>query len=96
MDDFWAAALWALKSWLYLIISLIMVPAMFGFSLGISETYMTVLVQTLEVQFCFFLWFREADMRHKCAPPLLQWATLKMEKAKADEQLSKKSSSSGE
>ncbi|CAG08584.1 unnamed protein product, partial [Tetraodon nigroviridis] len=58
-----------LKSWLYLIISLIMFPAMFGFSLGISETYMTVLVKTLE------------------------WATLKMEKAKADEQLSKKSSS---
>uniref|UniRef100_H3DES7 1-acylglycerol-3-phosphate O-acyltransferase 9, like n=2 Tax=Tetraodon nigroviridis TaxID=99883 RepID=H3DES7_TETNG len=69
MDDFWAGALWALKSWLYLIISLIMFPAMFGFSLGISETYMTVLVKTLE------------------------WATLKMEKAKADEQLSKKSSS---
>lgn len=49
MDDFWAGALWALKIWLYLIISLIMFPAMFGFSLGISETYMTVLVKTLEV-----------------------------------------------
>lgn len=49
MDDLWAGALWALKAWLYLIISLIMFPAMFGFSLGISETYMTVLVKTLEV-----------------------------------------------
>ncbi|XP_030593597.1 glycerol-3-phosphate acyltransferase 3-like [Archocentrus centrarchus] len=48
MDDFWAGALWALKIWLYLIISLIMIPAMFGFSLGISETYMNILVKTLE------------------------------------------------
>lgn len=49
MEDFWAGALWALKIWLYLIISLIMFPAMFGFSLGISETYMRILVKTLEV-----------------------------------------------
>lgn len=49
MEDFWAGAMWALKIWLYLIISLIMIPAMFGFSLGISETYMTILVKTLEV-----------------------------------------------
>uniref|UniRef100_A0A7N6F760 Phospholipid/glycerol acyltransferase domain-containing protein n=1 Tax=Anabas testudineus TaxID=64144 RepID=A0A7N6F760_ANATE len=48
MEDFWAGALWALKIWLYLIISLIMIPAMFGFSLGISETYMSILVKTLE------------------------------------------------
>lgn len=107
MDDFWAGALWALKIWLYLIISLIMVPAMFGFSLGISETYMTVLVKTLEVQWGWLLLFvclfdvvfvvlpGEAAVRHKCAP-LLQWATLKMQKAKADEQLFKMSSSNGE
>ncbi|TNM89514.1 hypothetical protein fugu_003748 [Takifugu bimaculatus] len=69
MEDLGAGALWALKIWLYLIIGLIMIPAMFGFSLGISETYMTVLVKTLE------------------------WATLKMQKAKADEQLLKMSSS---
>lgn len=37
----------------------------------------------------------EADVRDKCAP-LLQWATLKMQKAKADEQLLKTSSSNGE
>ncbi|KAL7392607.1 hypothetical protein ABVT39_027100 [Epinephelus coioides] len=48
MEDFWALALWALTIWLYLVISLIMIPAMFGFSLGISETYMTILVKTLE------------------------------------------------
>lgn len=34
-----------------------MFPAMFGFSLGISETYMTVLVKTLEVLFVFFFFF---------------------------------------
>lgn len=45
----WAGVLWTLKIWLYLIISLIMIPAMFGFSLGISEAYMTLLVKTLEV-----------------------------------------------
>lgn len=49
MEDFWAGALWALKIWLYLIVGFIMIPAMFGFSLGISETYMTILVKTLEV-----------------------------------------------
>uniref|UniRef100_A0A8C6WFY7 1-acylglycerol-3-phosphate O-acyltransferase 9, like n=1 Tax=Neogobius melanostomus TaxID=47308 RepID=A0A8C6WFY7_9GOBI len=48
MDDLWVLVLWGLKIWLFLIISLIMIPAMFGFSLGVSETYMTVLVKTLE------------------------------------------------
>lgn len=54
MEDFWAGMLWTLKIWLYLIVSLIMIPAMFGFSLGISETYMTILVKTLEVCSSFF------------------------------------------
>uniref|UniRef100_A0A8C4F510 1-acylglycerol-3-phosphate O-acyltransferase 9, like n=1 Tax=Dicentrarchus labrax TaxID=13489 RepID=A0A8C4F510_DICLA len=71
MEDFWAAAIWALEIWLYLIISTIMIPAMFGFSLGISETYMTILVQTLE------------------------WATLKIQKANADERTLKSSPSNG-
>lgn len=53
MEDFWAMVFWSLKIWLYLIVSLIMIPAMFGFSLGISETYMTILVKTLEVHFKF-------------------------------------------
>ncbi|TKS78359.1 Glycerol-3-phosphate acyltransferase 3-like [Collichthys lucidus] len=48
MEEFWEGALWALKIWLSMIISLIMIPAMFGFSLGISETYMNILVKTLE------------------------------------------------
>lgn len=71
MEDFWAVVLWGLKIWLYLIISLIMVPAMFGFSLGISETYMTILVKTLE------------------------WATIKIQRAKADEETLKTSASNG-
>lgn len=54
MEDFWAMTLWVLKIWLYLIVSLIMIPAMFGFSLGISETYMTILVKTLEVNLLLF------------------------------------------
>lgn len=48
MEEFWAFALWGLKIWFYLIVGLIMVPAMFGFSLGISETYMSILIKTLE------------------------------------------------
>uniref|UniRef100_A0A671YAN7 1-acylglycerol-3-phosphate O-acyltransferase 9, like n=1 Tax=Sparus aurata TaxID=8175 RepID=A0A671YAN7_SPAAU len=63
--------LWTMKIWLYLIVGLIMIPAMFGFSLGISETYMTILVKTLE------------------------WATLKIQKAHADEQTLKASPSNG-
>lgn len=59
MEDFWAGALWALRIWLYLIISLIMVPAMFGFSLGISETYMSILVKTLEVLFFILFCFSQ-------------------------------------
>uniref|UniRef100_A0A8C8H8C6 Phospholipid/glycerol acyltransferase domain-containing protein n=1 Tax=Oncorhynchus tshawytscha TaxID=74940 RepID=A0A8C8H8C6_ONCTS len=46
--DFWVVVLAGLKVWVYLIVALLMVPAMFGFSLGISETYMKILVKTLE------------------------------------------------
>uniref|UniRef100_A0A667ZH81 1-acylglycerol-3-phosphate O-acyltransferase 9, like n=1 Tax=Myripristis murdjan TaxID=586833 RepID=A0A667ZH81_9TELE len=71
MQDYWALALWGLKIWLYLIVAFIMVPAMFGFSLGISETYMTILVKTLE------------------------WATLKIQKANAEDRAVKASASNG-
>ncbi|MEQ2222449.1 hypothetical protein ILYODFUR_026556 [Ilyodon furcidens] len=72
MEDFWAGVLWAIKIWLYLIISLIMIPAMFGFSLGISETYMNILVRTLE------------------------WATLNIQQANAEEEKVNASASNGE
>lgn len=71
MEDFWAGVLWAIRIWLYLIIFLIMIPAMFGFSLGISETYMTILQKTLE------------------------WATLKIQKANAEEEKANVSASNG-
>ncbi|KAK0140476.1 Glycerol-3-phosphate acyltransferase 3-like [Merluccius polli] len=48
MVDLWAVTMWGLEIWWYLILALIMVPAMFGVSLGISELYMTILVKTLE------------------------------------------------
>uniref|UniRef100_A0A3P9NZR7 1-acylglycerol-3-phosphate O-acyltransferase 9, like n=1 Tax=Poecilia reticulata TaxID=8081 RepID=A0A3P9NZR7_POERE len=71
MENFWAGVLWATEIWLYLIVCLIMIPAMFGFSLGISETYMNILVQTLE------------------------WATLNIQKANAEEESAKASASNG-
>lgn len=108
MEDFWASALWALKIWLYIMISLIMFPAMFGFSLGISETYMNILVKTLEVLYCYV----PCKCALSCAdalilihwsmnvPPLvcppLQWATLKIQKVFADEQTLNASASNGE
>lgn len=50
MEDFWAMVLAGLKVWVCVIVALLMVPAMFGFSLGISETYMKILVKILEVK----------------------------------------------
>uniref|UniRef100_A0A8C7QS52 1-acylglycerol-3-phosphate O-acyltransferase 9, like n=1 Tax=Oncorhynchus mykiss TaxID=8022 RepID=A0A8C7QS52_ONCMY len=55
MEDFWVVVLAGLKVWVYLIVALLMVPAMFGFSLGISETYMKILVKTLEVNCDIFV-----------------------------------------
>uniref|UniRef100_A0A3B3VJH5 1-acylglycerol-3-phosphate O-acyltransferase 9, like n=1 Tax=Poecilia latipinna TaxID=48699 RepID=A0A3B3VJH5_9TELE len=71
MENFWVGVLWATEIWLYLIVCLIMIPAMFGFSLGISETYMNILVKTLE------------------------WATLNIQKANAEEESAKASASNG-
>lgn len=48
MEEFWGLALKLLSMWLILGITLIMLPAMFGVSLGITEIYMKVLVKTLE------------------------------------------------
>ncbi|XP_069486496.1 glycerol-3-phosphate acyltransferase 3 isoform X2 [Ambystoma mexicanum] len=48
MEYFLAVALHILSVWLALMLVLIMVPSMFGFSLGISELYMRILVKTLE------------------------------------------------
>ncbi|XP_032877516.1 glycerol-3-phosphate acyltransferase 3 [Amblyraja radiata] len=48
MEEFWGLALKLLSMWLILGITLIMLPAMFGVSLGITEIYMKILVKTLE------------------------------------------------
>uniref|UniRef100_A0AAY4D8J6 Phospholipid/glycerol acyltransferase domain-containing protein n=1 Tax=Denticeps clupeoides TaxID=299321 RepID=A0AAY4D8J6_9TELE len=48
MEDAWGAARSAAQVWLSLVVGLIMLPAMFGVSLGITETYMKVLIKTLK------------------------------------------------
>ncbi|MBN3290213.1 GPAT3 acyltransferase, partial [Polypterus senegalus] len=48
MDEFGKAAYNVLSVWLTLVAVLILVPAMFGISLGINEMYMKILVKTLE------------------------------------------------
>ncbi|XP_041055718.1 glycerol-3-phosphate acyltransferase 3 isoform X2 [Carcharodon carcharias] len=48
MEGLWELLLKVLLIWLILGITLIMLPAMFGFSLGITELYMKILVKTLE------------------------------------------------
>lgn len=69
MDDLWSGSFWVLKIWLCLVISLIMIPAMFGFSLGISEAYMTVLVKTLEVLLVFLVVFTAVQALGRCCQP---------------------------
>ncbi|XP_077571905.1 glycerol-3-phosphate acyltransferase 3-like [Stigmatopora nigra] len=70
MEDLLAVVIWLGRIWLGLIVFLIMIPAMFGFSLGISEAYMDFLVKILE------------------------WATLKLQKASTEEATLKASTSS--
>ncbi|XP_060707537.1 glycerol-3-phosphate acyltransferase 3 [Hemiscyllium ocellatum] len=48
MEGLWEFLLKLLSIWLIIGITLIMLPAMFGVSLGITELYMKILVKTLE------------------------------------------------
>ncbi|XP_056313313.1 glycerol-3-phosphate acyltransferase 3-like [Danio aesculapii] len=48
MEGYWAVLFSVLKVWFSCVIVLIMFPAMFGISLGITETYMKLLIKTLE------------------------------------------------
>lgn len=50
MEDFWGVAISVLRMWFSLVVGLIMLPAMFGVSLGITESYMKVLIKTLKVK----------------------------------------------
>lgn len=49
MEGFWAVIFPVLRVWFPGLVALIMLPAMFGISLGITETYMKILIKTLEV-----------------------------------------------
>ncbi len=49
MEGFWAVIFPVLRVWFPGVVVLIMLPAMFGISLGITETYMKILIKTLEV-----------------------------------------------
>uniref|UniRef100_A0A8D0H3T4 Glycerol-3-phosphate acyltransferase 3 n=1 Tax=Sphenodon punctatus TaxID=8508 RepID=A0A8D0H3T4_SPHPU len=49
MEEFGAVAAAVLSVWFTLVFTLILMPSMFGVSLGISEIYMKILVKTLEV-----------------------------------------------
>uniref|UniRef100_A0A673I8W6 Glycerol-3-phosphate acyltransferase 3-like n=1 Tax=Sinocyclocheilus rhinocerous TaxID=307959 RepID=A0A673I8W6_9TELE len=48
MEGFWAVFFPVLRVWFTCLVVLIMLPAMFGISLGITETYMKILLKTLE------------------------------------------------
>ncbi|KTG34939.1 hypothetical protein cypCar_00014471 [Cyprinus carpio] len=48
MEGFWAVFFPVLRVWFTCLVVLIMLPAMFGISLGITETYMKILIKTLE------------------------------------------------
>ncbi|XP_073716870.1 glycerol-3-phosphate acyltransferase 3-like [Misgurnus anguillicaudatus] len=48
MEGFWAALFPVLRVWFNCLVLLIMLPAMFGISLGITETYMKILLKSLE------------------------------------------------
>ncbi|XP_016314784.1 glycerol-3-phosphate acyltransferase 3-like [Sinocyclocheilus anshuiensis] len=48
MEGLWAVFFPVLRVWFTCLVVLIMLPAMFGISLGITETYMKILLKTLE------------------------------------------------
>ncbi|KAM9446198.1 glycerol-3-phosphate acyltransferase 3-like [Clarias gariepinus] len=71
MGCVWAVVIPALQFFFLALLLLLMFPAMFGLSLGITETYMRILIKTLE------------------------WATLRIQKSKREEEMLKQSASSG-
>uniref|UniRef100_A0A8C9X468 Glycerol-3-phosphate acyltransferase 3 n=1 Tax=Sander lucioperca TaxID=283035 RepID=A0A8C9X468_SANLU len=48
MEDFWGLAVQLLHVWMFVVFFLIMLPAMFGLSLGVTGVYIQVLVHILE------------------------------------------------
>ncbi|XP_034722395.1 glycerol-3-phosphate acyltransferase 3-like [Etheostoma cragini] len=48
MEGFWGGAVQLLHVWMFVVVFLIMLPAMFGLSLGVTGVYIRVLVHILE------------------------------------------------
>lgn len=49
MEDLWCVAVSVFQVWLFVVVFLIMLPAMFGLSLGVTGVYIQILVKILEV-----------------------------------------------
>ncbi|XP_063745944.1 glycerol-3-phosphate acyltransferase 3 isoform X2 [Eleginops maclovinus] len=48
VEDLWCVAVWVFQAWMFVVLFLIMLPAMFGLSLGVTGVYIQVLVHILE------------------------------------------------
>ncbi|CAK6980767.1 glycerol-3-phosphate acyltransferase 3-like [Scomber scombrus] len=48
MEDLWSLAAGVFQVWMFVVLFLIMLPAMFGLSLGVTGVYIRILVQILE------------------------------------------------
>ncbi|XP_070706609.1 glycerol-3-phosphate acyltransferase 3 [Pempheris klunzingeri] len=48
MEDLWGVALDVFQAWIFVVVFLIMLPAMFGLSLGVTGVYIQILVRILE------------------------------------------------
>ena len=49
MEDPWGTALALFQVWISVLLCLVMLPAMFGLSLGVTGVYIKILVRILEV-----------------------------------------------
>lgn len=49
MEDLWCVAAGVFQVWVFVVVFLIMLPAMFGLSLGVTGVYIQILVRILEV-----------------------------------------------
>lgn len=49
MEDVWCVAAGVFQVWVFVVVFLIMLPAMFGLSLGVTGVYIQILVRILEV-----------------------------------------------
>lgn len=49
MDDLWCVAAGVFQVWMFVVVFFIMLPAMFGLSLGVTGVYIQILVRILEV-----------------------------------------------